>query len=64
MAHPKYAVIDVGKNNYGQPAKQILQELNKVHARVYRTDLCGDIEITFNSKHIDRIFTFMKGNVS
>ncbi len=43
-ATPETAVIQVGANNrYGHPAQETLDRLK--NAKVYRTDLCGDIDI-------------------
>lgn len=41
---PKVAVISVGKNKYGHPAKETLEKLKKVGAQVKRTDKDGTIE--------------------
>ena len=42
----KYAVVSVGaENRYGHPAEQTLARFAAVGAKVYRTDLCGDITI-------------------
>lgn len=41
---PEYAVISVGKgNNYGHPTENTLSRLRDVGAKVYRTDMQGDI---------------------
>ncbi|MDP2789953.1 MAG: MBL fold metallo-hydrolase [bacterium] len=41
---PTLGVISVGaKNNYGHPAKRVLNDLQRVGARVERTDHLGDI---------------------
>ncbi len=41
---PKYAVIQVGKNNtYFHPHEAILKRLNSINAQVYRTDEMGTI---------------------
>lgn len=47
---PKVAVISVGKNNYGHPAPEILQQLADRNIRVLRTDKDGDIEIVSDGK--------------
>ena len=47
---PKVAVISVGKNNYGHPAKLTLDELRKVESKIVRTDKEGDIEIVTDGK--------------
>lgn len=41
---PEYAVISVGKDNsYGHPTEAVLSRLRDADAKVYRTDLQGDI---------------------
>lgn len=42
---PKYAVIQVGDNSYGHPAKTVLDRLSKQQVEVYRNDLQGTVEI-------------------
>lgn len=42
---PEYAVISVGKNNYGHPTEEILSRLSDARAKVFRTDLLGDIAV-------------------
>lgn len=44
---PEAAVIMCGKNNsYGHPHEETLSKLNAVNAKIYRTDLHGNIVIT------------------
>jgi len=40
---PKEAIISVGKNNYGHPSPDVSDRLAKAGAKIYRTDLEGDI---------------------
>jgi competence protein ComEC len=47
---PKLAVISVGKNNYGHPAKSTLQLLESQGIKVMRTDRGGEIEIVSDGK--------------
>ncbi|QHQ62758.1 hypothetical protein Ana3638_19880 [Anaerocolumna sedimenticola] len=54
---PDYAVISVGKNNYGHPSDSTLNLLAKKNIKTYRTDISGTIvasstgnKITFNAK--------------
>lgn len=43
---PEIAVISAGKNNpYGHPHNEILQMLNKINAKLLRTDLVGDVVV-------------------
>ena len=55
MLMSKYAVISVGKNNYGHPSKQTLSRLEQADEKeVYRTDEHGDIviEVASNGKDL------------
>ena len=50
---PEYAVISAGKGNaYGHPAYKTLKKLNKIGAKIYRTDIEGEIEFSFTEKEI------------
>ena len=50
---PKYAIIEVGKNNdYGHPKKVVLQKLEKIGAEIYRTDQDGTIHLISDGKNI------------
>lgn len=42
--NPLYAVISVGKNNYGHPADNVLSLLSGKNIKVFRTDEKGDVE--------------------
>lgn len=48
--NPQLAVISVGKNKYGHPAKEILEILRNKDIRILRTDEEGDIEIVTDGK--------------
>lgn len=45
---PKVAIISVGKNNYGHPSKEVLDNLSKMDVIYFRTDRDGNIIITRN----------------
>ena len=48
---PEVAIISDGEwNRYGHPAQAVLDRLKAASARVYRTDLQGEITITTNGK--------------
>jgi len=52
VVKPSFGVIQVGKNNYGHPAPEILERLNKRGVKVYRNDLHGDIVFVTDGKNI------------
>ena len=47
---PQLAVISVGKNSYGHPAKEVLATLATRAIQAKRTDEEGDIEIISDGK--------------
>jgi competence protein ComEC len=44
MTKPESAVISVGKNSYGHPNKDVLERIDKMGAKILRTDQEGSIE--------------------
>ena len=42
---PDTVFISVGRNSYGLPSAETLTRLEEVGAAIYRTDLCGTLEI-------------------
>ena len=46
--HEAVAVVSVGPNSYGHPAPSTIQALLSSGARVYRTDLGGDVTVSFD----------------
>ena len=52
--YPKYAIISVGKDNdYGHPHNVILDKLNRIGSKVYRTDTDGTILLTSDGENIN-----------
>lgn len=50
---PDYAVISVGENNmYNHPNSETLEALKGINAKIYRTDLCGDITFDLSDGNI------------
>lgn len=43
IAKPEEAVISVGRNSYGHPNPDVLERLQKIGAKIFRTDQVGDI---------------------
>ncbi|GGG13896.1 hypothetical protein GCM10010912_67890 [Paenibacillus albidus] len=58
---PKYAVISVGKNNYGHPDSGILSRLKNINATIFRTDQKGSITAVSDGNKIT--FTTTKGGL-
>lgn len=50
---PKYAVIQVGKNNYGHPEEEVLARLTNANAKIYRTDVDGTIIFKSDGKNLE-----------
>lgn len=58
--NPKIALIGVGKNNkFGHPTDTVIEKLEKIKAKIYRTDLNGEISIFVNKKGKIKINTFI-----
>ncbi len=47
---PQLAVISVGKNSYGHPTQETLNQLSGIGAKILRTDKDGEIEIVSDGK--------------
>ena len=60
---PKYAVISVGENSYGHPTEDTLSRLRDAGAKVYRTDMQGDIITASDGKTVT-ITTKKNGDVA
>jgi competence protein ComEC len=50
------AVISVGKNNFGHPAKLVLNYLANKNIKTYRTDLDGNITVETNGENYQTLF--------
>jgi competence protein ComEC len=58
---PQVAVISAGRGNtFGHPAPEVLQRLASIGARIYRTDLDGQITIETDGRSL-RLRTFVEG---
>ncbi|MEK7555623.1 MAG: MBL fold metallo-hydrolase [Patescibacteria group bacterium] len=51
-ATPKISIIEVGKNSYGHPTKQVLSGLASIASQIFRTDNDGTIKLTINNQNI------------
>ncbi|MCP6720361.1 MAG: MBL fold metallo-hydrolase [Patescibacteria group bacterium] len=49
---PKVAVIEVGRNSYGHPTRQVLDRLQDIGASIYRTDQDGTVQLVIDGKSI------------
>ncbi len=45
---PLYAIISVGKNNFGHPKQEVLERLDMMNIKTLRTDQAGGITVTTN----------------
>jgi competence protein ComEC len=50
---PRFAIIQVGKNSYGHPAKEVLTRLQKSGINTLRTDVNGDIKVIADGEGIE-----------
>ena len=51
--NPKYAIFCVGaNNNFGHPRQEVIDLMNEVGAKIYRTDLNGAIIFTTDGNKI------------
>lgn len=55
---PKYAVISVGKNNYGHPAPETVERLQEENCDILRTDKNGTISFVIEPSGVMRLKTF------
>lgn len=54
MVSPRFAVIEVGrKNDFGHPSGRTIKKLERIGARVFRTDLEGTIRLRSNGEKIE-----------
>jgi competence protein ComEC len=51
--NPKVAVISVGANSYGHPAKAVLQRLESREIRTFRTDRGGTVTIRTDGRYFE-----------
>lgn len=52
-AKPKIAIIQVGKNSYGHPTKEVLDLLSSRNIQVFRNDTDGLIEIAISGQSLN-----------
>lgn len=58
---PEYAVISVGRNNFGHPSRQVLERLENNKISIYRTDVNGTVTFITDGKVIKNIKVFKEG---
>jgi competence protein ComEC len=51
---PHYALVSAGRGNrFGHPTKEVINRLEAVHARIYRTDTDGQITLTTDGRSVE-----------
>jgi competence protein ComEC len=61
--HPKYAIVSVGRHNiFGHPAPATLETLQRLDARIYRTDENGGVTIICDGATEDVSSVMMAGS--
>jgi len=50
---PRFAIVQVGKNSYGQPAEEVLTRLQKSGITTLRTDIDGDIKFVADGYNLE-----------
>lgn len=61
LVHPQIALIGVGKNNtFGHPNTYVLERLKKIGAKIYRTDLYGEISIVVKDEGKIKVRKFIE----
>lgn len=54
MSRPQYSIISAGKNNrYKHPREEVLERLNFIGSKIYRTDQDGGIVFETNGDNLD-----------
>lgn len=49
---PKYSIISVGKNSYGHPSTNVINNLNNINSKIYRTDKEGTLVLNIENNNI------------
>ncbi len=61
--NPQIALIGVGKNNkFGHPNQGVIDRLNNLNCKIYRTDEMGEISISVNRSNKISIINFLNGS--
>lgn len=61
--NPQIALIGVGKDNkFGHPKQEIIERLESINVKIYRTDLCGEITIKIDNNGNIKIKTYIEEN--
>lgn len=49
---PEISIISVGKNNYGHPAKEVIERLKEADSQIYRIDMSGAVMLDTDGKQV------------
>ena len=61
LVNPQIALIGVGKNNlFGHPSVEVIDRLEKMGAKIYRTDKMGEIKVVVDRKGRIKVMKFIE----
>ncbi len=58
---PEYAVISVGRNQFGHPSEEVIGRIKNTKAKIFRTDINGTISFVMDRKKIKEVKVLRKG---
>lgn len=61
--HPRVAIIEVGKNSYGHPTKEVLERIKNINAQLFRTDTNGMVQLVIENGVIKQRKEKQKGGI-
>lgn len=61
---PEIAVVQVGKNNYGHPSKEVIEKYIEKNINVYRTDINGAIGLKWGNNGVVSVITMITEKIT
>ena len=60
IVQPEIAIIQVGRNNYGHPSKEVIERLKEHEIRVYRNDYSGAVGLRITKDGLKDIHVMIR----